>query len=267
LVWTCILMSRASWRPRAAVRTRLRSLNVATRVRIPLGVPQERPSQRPRVQTRGLLRFRPSHPTPAQTYPAAHVRQCASAPARRVGAASLPGPGPLTGKKRYGSGVVRTTGKQTPGRSATGGPSNWPTVMRCQRREPSATLAAQWIAVKERRWPPNTLQEHRRIVARNLRPLHDVDVAKITTHTLDVLYAELAARGGACTHRPCSPAPCWSTARGANASSASALRARTRAPARTGRHVTTSRVGTAHRCRPPAFLGSIPWCALRSVRL
>jgi hypothetical protein len=56
-------------------------------------------------------------------------------------------------------------------------------------------LAAQWIAVKQRRWPPNTLQEHRRIVARNLRPLHNVDVAKVTTHTLDVLYAERVARG------------------------------------------------------------------------
>jgi hypothetical protein len=31
--------------------------------------------------------------------------------------------------------------------------------------------------------------------------------------------------------------------------------------------VTTSRAGTAHRCRPPAFIGYIPWCALRSVRL
>jgi hypothetical protein len=69
-------------------------------------------------------------------------------------------------------------------------------------------LAEQWIAVKERRWPPNTLQEHRRIVARNLRALHDVDVAKITTRTLDVLYAELATRGDACTHRPCPLAPC-----------------------------------------------------------
>ena len=69
-------------------------------------------------------------------------------------------------------------------------------------------LAEQWIAVKERRWPPNTLQEHRRIVARNLRALHDVDVAKVTTRTVDVLCAELAARGGACTHRPCPLAPC-----------------------------------------------------------
>jgi hypothetical protein len=60
-------------------------------------------------------------------------------------------------------------------------------------------------ATGQRRWPPNTLQEHRRIVARNLRPLHDVDVAKITNHILDVLYAELAARGGVCTHRRGSP--------------------------------------------------------------
>jgi hypothetical protein len=58
----------------------------------------------------------------------------------------------------------------------------------------SCFAKARAIAVKERRWPPNTLQEHRRIVARNLRALHDVDVAKITTHTLDVLYAERWAR-------------------------------------------------------------------------
>jgi hypothetical protein len=38
--------------------------------------------------------------------------------------------------------------------------------------------------------------EHRRIDARNLAPTPDVDVAKITTRTLDLLYAELAARGG-----------------------------------------------------------------------
>jgi Aldo/keto reductase family len=59
--------------------------------------------------------------------------------------------------------------------------------------------------------------------------------------------------------------PARSTVRAVDARSASVLRARTRAPARTGCHVTTSRAGTAHRCRPPAFIGYIPWCALRSV--
>jgi hypothetical protein len=102
---------------------------------------------------------------------------------------------PLTGKKRYGSRVVRATGK----RDAQAQCDRWAVELADGDESPTAgtfgDLAAQWIAVKERRWPPNTLQEHRRIVTRNLAPLLDVDVAKITTHTLDVLYAELAARG------------------------------------------------------------------------
>jgi integrase len=69
-------------------------------------------------------------------------------------------------------------------------------------------LAEQWMDVKARRWSPGTLREHQRIVRRNLTPLHDIDVAKISTHTLDLLYGQLAARGGACTNRPCPPRPC-----------------------------------------------------------
>ena len=61
--------------------------------------------------------------------------------------------------------------------------------------------------------------------------LHGVDVTKITTRTLDVLYAELAARGGACTHRPCPPAPCPEHGPDADARSASVQRVRTTAPA------------------------------------
>jgi integrase len=69
-------------------------------------------------------------------------------------------------------------------------------------------LCEQWIRHKTRRWSPATLMEHRRIVDRYLGALHDMDVAKIGTHTLDVLYAELAARGGQCQHRPCPRRPC-----------------------------------------------------------
>jgi integrase len=115
---------------------------------------------------------------------------------------------PLTGKKKYASRVVQASGK----RDAQAQCDRWAVELADGDAVPSAgtfgDLAAQWLDVKQRRWPPNTLQEHRRIVARNLRPLHDVDVAKITTHTLDVLYAELGARGGPCTHRPCPMAPC-----------------------------------------------------------
>jgi len=114
----------------------------------------------------------------------------------------------LTGTRRWATKTIEATGK----RDARHQANAWEVELRKQDSpHPRGTfgdLAEQWIAVKERRWPPNTLQEHRRIVARNLAPLLDVDVAKITTHTLDVLYAELAARGGACTHRPCPPAPC-----------------------------------------------------------
>jgi hypothetical protein len=47
------------------------------------------------------------------------------------------------------------------------------------------------------------------MVARYLdRPLGDVGVEKIRTHALDVLYAELAARGGRCRHRPCPRTSC-----------------------------------------------------------
>ena len=115
---------------------------------------------------------------------------------------------PLTGTRRWATKTVEASGK----RNAQHDANAWEVELRdLEAPDPRGTfgdLAEQWIAVKERRWPPNTLQEHRRIVARNLRALHDVDVAKITTRTLDVLYAELAARGGACTHRPCPLAPC-----------------------------------------------------------
>jgi integrase len=118
------------------------------------------------------------------------------------------GKDPLTGKKSQASKHVRASGK----REAQAMCDRWAVELADGDTVPSAgtfgDLAAQWIAVKQRRWPPNTFQEHRRIVARNLRALHDVDVAKITTRTLEVLYAELAARGGACTHRPCPMAPC-----------------------------------------------------------
>lgn len=116
---------------------------------------------------------------------------------------------PLTGKKRWVSKHVRAMGK----RAAQAQCDRWAVEL----DDGTATagspgtfgdLAEQWITVKTRRWSPSVLREHRRIVDRNLRPLHDVDVAKITTHTLDVLYSELVARGGACARRPCPRPPC-----------------------------------------------------------
>jgi hypothetical protein len=54
-VRTRSLVSRASWGPPASVRNRLRPLKVATRVRIPLGVPAEVPRERPRMRSGALL--------------------------------------------------------------------------------------------------------------------------------------------------------------------------------------------------------------------
>jgi hypothetical protein len=173
---------------------------------------------------------------------------------------------PLTGKKRYGSRIVQATGK----RDAQAQCDRWAVELADGDETPTAgtfgDLASQWIAVKERRWPPNTLQEHRRIVARNLAPLHDVDVTKITTHTLDVLYAELAL---AAAHAPTVPARLHrvpSTAHDADARNASVRRARTTAPARPGHRATPSRAGTARPSPPPVSFGSTPSCAPRSAK-
>ena len=114
---------------------------------------------------------------------------------------------PLTGK-RYGSRVVKATGK----RDAQAQCDRWTVELEDGLTVVAAgsfsDLCVQWIAVKTRRWPPATLRENSRIVRRNLKPLHMVHVAKLTTHTLDVFYGELTTRGGACTHRPCPRPPC-----------------------------------------------------------
>jgi hypothetical protein len=65
---------------------------------------------------------------------------------------------PLTGKKKYGSRFVRATGK----RDAQAQCDRWSVELSDGDAVPSAgtfgDLAAQWIAVKRRRWPPDTLQ-------------------------------------------------------------------------------------------------------------
>src|SRR5690606_13818301 len=72
-----------------------------------------------------------------------------------------------------------------------------------------AQLCEEALRHAERRMSPNTLSETRRIVRTYLaKPLGAMDVASIRTRTLDVLYAELAARGGRCQHRPCPRPPC-----------------------------------------------------------
>jgi hypothetical protein len=167
---------------------------------------------------------------------------------------------PLTSTRRWATKTVDATGK----RDARHQANAWEVDLREQDApHPRGTfgdLAEQWIAVKERRWPPNTLQEHRgRCMMSTLRR------SRPTPSTFSTRSSPLGAARVPTGRAPQRPAR--STVRAVDARSASVLRARTRAPARTGRHVTTSHAGTAHRCRPPAFIGYIPWCALRSVRL
>jgi integrase len=111
---------------------------------------------------------------------------------------------PLTGEKQYTRQTVDATGKRDAHEKAR----RWELELRDGQLSGDGgtfgELCNEWIKVKSRRWSPSTLKEHRRIVRTYLaRPLADVDVARIRTHTLDVLYGELAERGGACRHRPC----------------------------------------------------------------
>jgi integrase len=111
---------------------------------------------------------------------------------------------PLTGEKQYARQTVDATGK----RDAQEKASRWEVDLHDgQLSGDGGTFAAlcdEWIKVKSRRWSPSTVKEHRRIVNTYLtRPLGAADVVKISTRTLDVLYGELAERGGACQRRPC----------------------------------------------------------------
>jgi integrase len=115
---------------------------------------------------------------------------------------------PLTGKYRYKSKVVDAGDKRDARRQAIA----WETGLSDGRLSGEGgtfgQLCEEWIKHKTRRWSPATLKEHRGIVNRYLSSLRYVDVSRIGTHTLDVLYAELTARGGSCLRRPCPPRPC-----------------------------------------------------------
>jgi integrase len=115
---------------------------------------------------------------------------------------------PLTGRYRYKSKVVDAADKRDARRQAMAWEVGLGDGQLSGEGGTFGQLCDQWIRHKTRRWSPVTLREHRRIVDRYLGALRDLDVARMGTHTLDVLYAELAARGGRCQRRACPPRPC-----------------------------------------------------------
>lgn len=110
---------------------------------------------------------------------------------------------PLTGKYRYKSKVVDSGDKRDARRQAIAWEAGLSDGRLSGEGGTFGQLCEEWIEHRKRRWSPATLKEHCRIVDRCLGSLRDVDVARIGTHKLDVLYAELTARGGSCQRRPC----------------------------------------------------------------
>ena len=110
---------------------------------------------------------------------------------------------PLMGKYRYKSKVADANEKRHARRQAIAWEAELSDGRLSGHGGTFGQLCEEWIKHKTRRWSPATLKEHRRIVDRYLGSLRDVDVARIGTHTLDVLYAQLSARGGSCQRRPC----------------------------------------------------------------
>ena len=157
----------------------------------------------------------------------------------------------VTGTKRWATTTVDATGKRDAQRQA----SAWEVELRDQDRpHPRGTfggLAEQWMAVKERRWPPNTLQEHRRIVARNLaRSTMSTSPRSPPTPSTSSTPSSLPAAAPASTG-PARPHPARSPALDVGARSANARHARKAAPARTGRRVTISRAGNGSSAAGP----------------
>lgn len=139
----------------------------------------------------------------------ASVRPARSGKPDRWEARIYTGLDPLTARPRYTSRTITASGRRQAEREASRieldlydhGHSDGGTLTQ---------LLDDWITHRSRRWAPSTLAEHRRIVDRHLRhtPLARLPVDRITTRDIDRLYDQLAARGGACTHRPCTRPPC-----------------------------------------------------------
>lgn len=116
---------------------------------------------------------------------------------------------PLTGKKLYDAKTVTATGKRDAQRQANAWEAEVLDSGAARRdRGTFGQLLTEWQAHKARRWSPSTARETAGMVDRYLGGLRGIEAHRITTHTLDVFYAELTARGGRCTHRPCPQAPC-----------------------------------------------------------
>ena len=141
-----------------------RSLKVATRVRIPLGVPEERAGQRPRQKSRGLGRSPACHP-PCHPLASPRIGLAAHLGGAMASVRQLPsgrwqlrvhtGRDPLTGSKTWVSTTVDATGK----RDAQHQASAWEVELREQEApHPRGTfgdLAEQPSRPCARRRPPS----------------------------------------------------------------------------------------------------------------
>jgi len=118
------------------------------------------------------------------------------------------GKDPLTGKKRSAHQTVDATGKRDAQRQCDA----WAAELDQHaggERGTFGDLAERWMTIKAPRWSPSVAYQHRWIVDHRLAPLLEVPVDRITTQTLDELYAALAARGGRCRAKErCGSHPC-----------------------------------------------------------
>jgi integrase len=119
---------------------------------------------------------------------------------------------PLTRRKRWDSKTIDAAGK----REAQLEANRWELELRdgqtTGRAGSFGQLLEEWHRHRSalNRNAPSTVRTDRTIIDTYLRRgLGDIPVADIRTHTLDVFYAELAARGGRCQRDPrCDQSPC-----------------------------------------------------------
>ncbi len=117
------------------------------------------------------------------------------------------GKDPLTGKKKWASRTVAADGVKDAKAQAV----RWEVELADDaggERGSFGDLLERWMAIRSPRWSPSVRYQHRWMVDRHLGQLVPVAVERITPQVLDEFYAALAARGGACSRRPCRPQPC-----------------------------------------------------------
>jgi len=146
-------MSRTPWGPGDTMRTDQRPLKVATRVRTPLGVPQEVAGQKSRQNSRGLLRSPACHPP---CHPLASPRTLAER--WRAFESCLPGAGssgstwPETHSRACGPPRPSTPrGSAMPSAGRARGKSSCASMRPPHPRGTFGDLAEQWMALAMRR--------------------------------------------------------------------------------------------------------------------